>query len=112
MASRSTASVLLDRWVARLGRLRQRSHVLSRTQRGSRNRGRAARSLAREHDHIANIRRNFLHEVSSQLAKTHSALAVEDLPVANLIGNKRLARAITDAAWTEFLRQLRYKTAW
>jgi putative transposase len=96
----------------RRGRLRRRSHALSRTQRGSRNRMKAIRSLAREHNRIANIRRNFLHEVSSQLAKTHSALVVEDLPVANLIRNKRLARAIADAAWTEFARQLRYKSAW
>jgi putative transposase len=72
----------------------------------------AIRSLAREHNRIANIRRNFLHEVSSQLAKTHSALVVEDLPVANLIRNKHLARAITDAAWAEFARQLQYKSAW
>ena len=72
----------------------------------------AARLLAREHNRIANIRRSFLHEVSSQLAKTHSGLAVEDLPVANLIRNKRLAQAITDAAWAELARQLRYKTAW
>jgi putative transposase len=93
-------------------RLRRRSRVLSRTKRGSRNRTTAARSLAREHNRIANIRRNFLHEVSSQLAKTHSGLAVEDLPVANLIRNKRLAQAITDAAWAEFARQLEYKTAW
>ena len=64
----------------RRGRLRRRSRALSRTQRGSRNRMKAIRSLAREHNRIANIRRNFLHEVSSQLAKTHSALAVEDLP--------------------------------
>jgi putative transposase len=68
--------------------------------------------LAREHHRITSIRRSFLHEVSSQLAKTHSGLALEDLPVANLIRNKRLARAITDAAWSEFARQLRYKTAW
>jgi IS605 OrfB family transposase len=72
----------------------------------------AARLLAREHHRIADIRRSFLHEVSTQLAKTHSGLAIEDLPVANLLRNKRLARAITDAAWTEFSRQLRYKTAW
>jgi putative transposase len=96
----------------RRGRLRRRSRALSRTQRGSRNRLKAARSLAREHNRIANIRRSFLHEVSSQLAKTHSGLAVEDLPVANLIRNKRLAQAITDAAWAELARQLRYKTAW
>jgi len=68
--------------------------------------------LAREHHRITSIRRSFLHEVSSQLAKAHSGLALEDLPVANLIRNKRLARAITDAAWSEFARQLRYKTAW
>ena len=96
----------------RRGRLRRRSRALSRTQRGSRNRVQAARLLAREHNRIANIRRSFLHEVSSQLAKTHSGLAVEVLPVANLIRNKRLAQAITDAAWAELARQLRYKTAW
>jgi putative transposase len=96
----------------RHGRLRQRSRAFSRTRRGSRNRAKALRSLAREHQRIANIRRSFLHEVSSHLAKTHSGLAVEDLPVANLIRNRRLARAITDAAWAEFARQLRYKTAW
>ena len=96
----------------RRGRLRRCSRALSRTQRGSRNRLKAARLLAREHNRIANIRRSFLHEVSSQLAKTHSGLAVEDLPVANLIRNKRLAQAITDAAWAELARQLRYKTAW
>jgi putative transposase len=61
---------------------------------------------------IANIRRSFLHEASSQLAKTHSRLAIEDLPVANLIRNRRLARAVADASWAEFARQLRYKTAW
>ena len=96
----------------RHGRLRQRSRAFSRTRRGSRNRTKAVRALAREHHRIANIRRSFLHEVSSQLAQTHSGLAVEDLPVANLIRNRHLARAITDAAWAEFARQLRYKTAW
>jgi putative transposase len=96
----------------RLGRLRQRSRALSRAQQGSRKRVKAARLLAREHHRIADIRRSFLHEVSSQLAKTHSGLAIENLPVANLLHNKHLARAITDAAWTEFSRQLGYKTAW
>jgi putative transposase len=93
-------------------RLRRRCRRFGRTQQGSRNRAKAAGLLAREHNRITNIRRSFLHEVSSQLAKTHSALALEDLPVANLIRNKRLAQAITDAAWSEFARQLRYKTAW
>jgi putative transposase len=63
-------------------RLRRRARGLGRTQRGSQNRAKAAGLLAREHHRITSIRRSFLHEVSSQLAKTHSGLALEDLPVA------------------------------
>jgi putative transposase len=99
----------LDR---RLGRLRRRSRALSRTKPGSRNRAKAARHLSREHARIANLRRSFLHEISVHLAKTHGRLVVEDLAVANLVRNKHLARAIGDAAWAEFGRQLRYKSTW
>jgi putative transposase len=98
--------------VRRLERLRRRSRALSRAKRGSRNRIKAARRLAREHARIANVRGSFLHEVSTQLAKTHSRLAIEDLAVADLIRDRHRARAIGDAAWAEFGRRLRYKTAW
>jgi putative transposase len=98
--------------VRRLGRLRRHSRARSRTRPGSRNRAKAARRLSREHARIANLRRSFLHEVSGHLAKTHGRLAIEDLAVANLVRNKHLARAISDAAWAEFGRQLRYKAAW
>jgi putative transposase len=96
----------------RLRRLRRRHQALSRTRPRSHRRARAARRLSREHARIANLRRSFLHEVSGQLAKTHGKLAIEDLAVANLARNKRLARAIVDVAWGEFGRQLRYKAAW
>jgi putative transposase len=92
--------------------LRRQSRVVSRAQGGSRNRARAVRRLSRRHARIANARRSFLHEVSIQLVKTHDRLCMEDLVVANLIRNKYLARAIGDAAWTEFARQLGYKAAW
>jgi putative transposase len=108
----------LSRWPAprsltgRLQRLRDRSRAVSRKQRGSANRARAVRQLSREYARIANRRRSFLHEVSSELAKTHSRLAIEDLQVANLLANRRLARAIADAGWTRFSRQLTYKAQW
>jgi putative transposase len=110
--------VEVGRWAAprpfvrRLGRLRRCSRDLSRTRPGSGSRVKAVRRLSREHARVANLRRSFLHEVSSQLAKTHGKLAIEDLAVANLIHNKRLARAIGDAGWAELGRQLRYKAEW
>ncbi len=95
-----------------LKRVRGCSRSLSRKQRGSSNRAQAARRLSREHARVANLRRCFLHEVSGQLAKTHSRLAIEDLQVANLLANRRLSRAIGDAGWAEFARQLTYKAQW
>ena len=72
----------------------------------------AIRRLSRQHARIVNVRQTFLHEVSSQLVKTHDRLCLEDLAVANLLTNRHLARAIADAAWAEFARQLSYKAAW
>jgi putative transposase len=92
--------------------LRRRSREVSRTQAGSRNRIKASWRLSRQHARIAAVRRHFLHGVSSQLVKTHPRLCLEDLAVANLMANHRLARAIGDAAWGELARQLGYKAAW
>jgi putative transposase len=68
--------------------------------------------LSRQHARIADVRRHFLHGVSSQLVQTHDRLCLEDLAVANLITNRRLTRSIGDVAWAEFARQLTYKAAW
>jgi putative transposase len=92
--------------------LRRRSRAVSRALPRSGKRAEAARRLSRQHARIANVRRSFLHEVSSQLVQTHDRLCLEDLAVANLMGNRRLARAIGDAAWTELARQLAYKATW
>ena len=92
--------------------LRRRARAASRAQPHSRNRARAIRRLSRRHARIADIRRSFLHEVSSQLVQTHDRLCLEDLAVANLMTNRHLARAIGDAAWAELTRQLGYKAAW
>jgi putative transposase len=72
-----------------LARLRRLSRQASRTQPRSRNRAKATRRLSRQHARIADVRRTFLHGVSSQLVKTHDRLSLEDLAVANL------------AAWAE-----------
>jgi len=96
----------------RIVRLRRLSRAASRAQPCSHNRARATRRLSRQHARIADIRRSFLHKVSSQLVQTHDRLCLEDLAVANLMTNRHLARAIGDAAWAELTRQLGYKAAW
>jgi putative transposase len=90
-------------------RLRRLSRAASGTQPRSCNRARATRRLSRHYIRIANVRRGFLHEVSSQLVKTHDRLCLEDLATANLIWNRRLIVALGDAAWTKLARQLTYK---
>ncbi|MGH3556740.1 MAG: RNA-guided endonuclease InsQ/TnpB family protein [Mycobacterium sp.] len=86
--------------------------LLSRKQKGSRNRRDAAARLGRHHYHIANVRRHFLHQVSNELVKTHDRLVIEDLNVSGMLSNHRLARAISDAGWAELARLLAYKQAW
>jgi putative transposase len=95
-----------------LAGLRRRSRAASRTKPGSRNHVKAIRRLSRHHARISRVRRSFLHEVSSQLVKTHDRLCLEDLAIANLVRNQHMARAIGDAAWAEFARQVGYKAAW
>jgi putative transposase len=99
----------LQRGIARLRRLSRRASL---AQPRSCNRVKATRRLSRQHARIGDVRRSFLHEVSSQLVQTHDRLCLEDLTVANLMTNRRLARAIGDAAWTELARQLAYKATW
>jgi putative transposase len=99
----------LRRDMVRLRRLSRRASV---TQPRSHNRAKATRRLSRQHARIADVRRHFLHEVSSQLVQTHDRLCLEDLAVANLMSNRHLVRAIGDAAWAELARQLTYKAAW
>jgi putative transposase len=95
-----------------MSRQRRLAKSLSRTQKGSRNRREAATRLGRHHHRVANVRRHFLHQVSNALVKTHDRLVLEDLNVAGMLANHRLARAISDAGWTEFARLVGYKQAW
>ena len=91
---------------------RRLAKSLSRKKKGSINRRQAAARLARHHRHVRNIRSHFLHQVSNGLVKTHDRLVIENLHVSGLLRNHHLALAISDAGWTEFARQLRYKAEW
>ncbi|WP_329079986.1 MULTISPECIES: IS607 family element RNA-guided endonuclease TnpB [unclassified Streptosporangium] len=69
-------------------------------------------ALGAAHARVANQRREGLHRFTSRLAATYGTVVVEDLNVSGLVGNHRLARAVSDAAMAEVRRQLSYKTRW
>ncbi|RKN08604.1 RNA-guided endonuclease InsQ/TnpB family protein [Streptomyces radicis] len=93
-------------------RLARAQRQLSRKAKGSNNREKARRKVARVHARIADRRRDFLHKLTTRLVRENQTVVIEDLTVRNLLKNGRLARAISDAAWTELRSMLEYKCAW
>jgi putative transposase len=93
-------------------KLRRANKALHRCQPTSANRAKARQAVAAIHLKIAHRRGDFLHQLTSRLARTKRAIAVESLNVSGMIRNRRLARTISDAGFAEFIRHLRYKTAW
>lgn len=102
--------------------LRKAQQALSRKVKFGRNWLKAKKRIQKLHHRIANVRRNFLHQTSSQISKNHAIVCLEDLQVKNMSSTAKkgrrslsktgLNRSILDQGWGEFRRQLDYKLAW
>ncbi len=68
--------------------------------------------MARLHEHIANQRLDKIHKMTTILVQDYDLIAMETLMPKNMVKNRKLAKAISDAAWGEVARQLEYKTRW
>ena len=95
-----------------LNKLAKLQRELSRKSKGSSNRNKARLKVARLQERISNQRKDFLQKVSTKLIRENDIICIENLQVKNMIKNKKLAQLISDVSWSEFTRQLEYKSNW
>jgi putative transposase len=95
-----------------LKRLRREQRKLKRAKKGGKNREKQRLVVARIHEKVANQRRDFLHKLSTAIAKRYVGVCVEDLNIEGMMQNKKLARHIGQSGWFELKSFLRYKLDW
>ena len=92
-------------------KLAREQRRLSRKMRGSGKREKQRIRVARLYEYVANSRKDHHHKLSTQLAKENKIVVVEDLRINNMMKNKYLSKAVSDASWYSFFEMLEYKLA-
>lgn len=90
---------------------RKLAKAVSRKVYDSNNYKKAKLKLARFHKYIANIRKDFLHKLSTNLIKEYDIICIEDLCFKGFMKSNK-AKSYQDVAQSEFIRQLEYKAEW
>lgn len=96
----------------KLKKLKYEQRQLSKKVKGSKSRNKQKIKLALVHEQITNIRKDYLHKVSTEIIKNHDVVVVEDLAVKNIMKNHCLAQAMSDVSLGTFYTMLEYKANW
>lgn len=95
-----------------LKKVKYNQRQLSKKVKGSSSRNKQKQKLAIVHEKITNVRKDYLHKVSTEIVKNHDIISVEDLAVKNIMKNHKLAQAISDGSLGSFYSMLEYKCEW
>jgi putative transposase len=93
-------------------RLKHLQRKLSRQKKGSSNRQKTKLKISKLHYRISNIRKDYIHKVTSRLIDENQIICLEDLKVKNMLKSHKLAKSLSDVSFYEIRRQLEYKARW
>jgi putative transposase len=96
----------------KLKKLKYEQRQLSKKTKGSNSRLKQKSKLAKVHEKLTNIRKDYLHKVSTEIIKNHDVICIEDLAVKNMMKNHKLAQAFSDVSLGAFYTMLEYKSNW
>ena len=85
---------------------------LAKKEQGSNNWYKVKYKLSKVHKKVSNIRKDFLHKLSTKLICENQTIVVESLKVKNMLQNSRLSKSISDVSWSKFVDYLTYKAEW
>ncbi|MEG4805465.1 transposase [Microcoleus sp. ARI1-B5] len=83
-------------------KIRKLQKQLARQQKDSNRRNKTKIQIAKTHNQIADLRKDFLHKLSTKVVSENQTIILEDLNVSGMIKNRKLAREIGLQGWYEF----------
>lgn len=95
-----------------LKQLKRLQRSLSRKHKGGSNKYKAQMKVAKKHYKISCIRKNAIHQATTEIVKSYDRIIIEDLNVKGMVKNHNLAQALSEVSFGEIRRQLAYKSNW